>query len=213
MKELFTKDTKIFLIVIILILGYGFGYLIPPITTSITEKQSQISELSTQVIDLEKKKSAIVTPQHSDTNVPIVIFKSPYAGTDSESAGMELVYQLLKIIGATGNKITEISMTSGAANQTTQPSQPQQQSNIAGMMGSIMNNSSQQQSVSTSSTSSAGTLNVSMSLDSSYISLQNLLQKVSTWSYLAEVKDLSIRSKENNPTNLTAKLSIDLYIQ
>jgi|GEM_PF-3225330 len=208
MKELFTKDTKILVIVIILILGYGFGYVMPPLLGQLTEKQGKISELSAQIIELEKKKAAIVVPQHTETpktNIPIAIFKSPYVGVDFESSGMDLVYQLLKIIGATGNKITEISMTPAAptsnAPASSTPASP------APVLETMTK--TQQSSI---DISSVGTLNVSMSLDCSYISLQNLLQKVSTWDYLAEVKNLSIEPNQSNPNSLTAKLSIDLYI-
>ncbi|MDD3013343.1 MAG: hypothetical protein PHC34_06530 [Candidatus Gastranaerophilales bacterium] len=211
MKELFTKDTKILILVILLILGYGFGYIIPPVISQLTENQKLINELSKQVIDMEKKNAAIIVPQKSEPKqkkVPIVIYKSPYTGTDFESAGMELVYQLLKIISDTGNKITEISLTPSTSSQSTQPQQNQPQPSSNDAVAVVITSTSQQ----STDVSSTGTINVSMSLDCSYISLQNLLQRVSTWNYLAEIKNLSIEPKQNNPNKLISKLSIDLYI-
>lgn len=209
MKELFTKDAKIYILSVVLVLGYGFGCVVPPVISKIAESQKQISEVSTQIIELEKKKAAVIVPQNlqaAKPDIPITIFKSPYAGTDLESAGMELVYQLLKIIGATGNKITEISMTPGAQ---TAAAAPQSQASPTNILNSIKNKSMQQSAPSGPS----GTMNISMSLDCSYISLQNLLQKVSTWNYLAEIKNVSIEpASPGNSSDLISKLSIDLYI-
>lgn len=56
------------------------------------------------------------------------------------------------------------------------------------------------------------TLSLNMSLNCSYVTLQNLLQKVYTWKYLAAIKDISITPEQGNPSNLSAKLTIDLFI-
>jgi len=180
-KELFDKDSYLYISIIVIILIYGFGVVLPPIVSKMITQRAQITEVSNKLIDLQKKKEETNAPKPESTvrtNLPISIFKSSLPTTDFEGAGMELVYNLLKIISTTGNKITEISMTPTPK--------------AAG--------------------SPAGTLNVSMSLDCTYVSIQNLLQQVSTWTYLAEVKSISLEPVPNNTNKLNAKLSIDLYV-
>jgi hypothetical protein len=207
MNELITKDIKIYIVVIVIILGYGFGRLIPPLVTAITEKQTQIKDTSNQVIELEKKKAGLTIPKTVETvkvDLPIKIFKSAYNGTDVESAGMELVYQLLKIVGSTGNKITEIAMVPGAAATAPAPA--------AAVSGESSGSSIPAPAPPPAASTSFSTLTVNMTIDCSYISMQNLLQKVSTWNYLAEVKILDLKPKLGNPNQLESIISIDLYI-
>jgi hypothetical protein len=186
----------------------------------IFEKQKNINELSTQIIELEKKKAELTVPEHTEVtqrDINIAIFKSLNAGVDLETAGMELVYQLLKIVGVTGNKITEISITPSTA--VAQSTQSQEKSGgmsgvVNSVVNSVMNNGGGEMGPKEGSAnpSSPGNLNVSMVLDCTYISLQNLLQRVSTWNYLAEVKMLTLEPKNADPNDLTAKISINLYV-
>ena len=67
-------------------------------------------------------------------------------------------------------------------------------------------------SFTSSNVGSVGVLSLNMSLSGNYISLQNLLQKISTWRYLAGIKNIEIE-QQGNPDNLSAKLTLDLYIK
>lgn len=67
-------------------------------------------------------------------------------------------------------------------------------------------------SFTSSSVGNAGVLSLNMSLNGNYISLQNFLQKVFTWKYLAGIKNIEIE-QQGNPENLSAKLTLDLYVK
>lgn len=55
-------------------------------------------------------------------------------------------------------------------------------------------------------------LTLNMTLNSTYVTFQNLLQKIYTWKYLAAIKDIIIEPVQGDPNNLNIKFTIDLYI-
>lgn len=228
MKDLINKDVIIYIIIFLMIVLYGFGYKIPPLFTTLSEKQNQIKDISTQIIDLEKKKSELSVPKPQvvdKPDIPIEIYKSLYIGKDVENTGMELVYQFLKIVGSTGNKVTEISMTPSGAPASapaadssappaapTDTNSPPTESVLPSNNNGIGESSSGNQTPQAPSVSSFGILNVTMTLDCSYVTMQNLLQKITTWQYLSEIKMLGLNPQDGNPNNLQAVLSVDLYV-
>lgn len=113
-KAIINKNILYYLISLFLLVGFGYvQFIIPKISEMIQKKdeltssESELPTLKQQAMvisaSLQAKKPAVVS------SLPVSIYVSPYKSLDLESAGFELVDQLIEIFESSGNKISEIS--------------------------------------------------------------------------------------------------------
>jgi len=128
------------------------------------------------------------TPQSQQTkqNLPIQIYKAPYPGMDAESASVELVQEIIKIIKETGNnRINQVDFTT------------QQLKDEAG----------------TNSTDYS-ILSLNLSIEGPYESIQNMLNEIYLMNYLVVVKKINSTLLDNNNYDLIkTDLTLDLYLK
>jgi len=116
-KALINKNIVYYFLCIIILTGAGYGYYILGKFNELSDKQKVIDGVQAELPNLEQQANAVTQqgavpqPQVVHPTVPVVIYSSPYLSLDLQSAGFELVDQLVQMFQATGNKIDEISFT------------------------------------------------------------------------------------------------------
>lgn len=203
MKNIIDKNIIILLVVLVVLIGFGYGTFVIPQCTQIFKKDKEIAGVQTKITDLTNK---IKANDSSKENKPLTlaVYTSPYPGLDTENASVDLVDYLIGVVRETGNKIEEISFSTNVATPAATGSETTSDNTSAPATAAP--------AASASLPTNLGTLTLNLSLSSSYVSLLNLLQSIYTWKYLVGIKDLSIMPSQSNVTKLDIKLTVDLYI-
>ncbi|MEI7473167.1 MAG: hypothetical protein WCK67_00175 [bacterium] len=225
--KLLNKITLMYLFGLIIITVYGYIYLIDPIKKSIDDKTVELSTLKDKV---ESVKSQI--PEKMDKNtidraksLPTTIFDPSVLGYDSTTANAYILDGLLKKVKSTKNKVLEIAFETEAPQGeahpavNTPPAAPNAPT-INQQLTSLASNGT----LATPQATASGMPSIPQPLPiqktivkiqmlSTYGSVQNLLEKLYTWKYLAGIKKISIDDQSEDGGILKAIIEVELYIK
>jgi len=186
LKKNYDKDAFLYTVVLGLVLFFGIQqFAIPGVTTFSTNfsaynlKQEELQNY------IEKDKMYSYQKPQLQKVLPIKIYETPYPGMDLESASVELVEEIIKIVKETGNnRINQV-------------------------------NFSTQDLTDKSGTSAGdyGVLSLTLSLDSSYKSIKDMFNEIYLMKYLVVIKNVEISSVKPDNNTVNALITLDLYIK
>jgi hypothetical protein len=190
MKDLINKDIILYFLVGLLILVYGLSLVIPEFT-KIGNTISQInqSEIKTKELEIKKQQKdqqlTIQQLQQQNLKAPVRVFKSIYPDMTIENSSVELVDKIVKMMQETENNITEISYTTDTIDPAIKAKLP----------------------------TNFHVLSLKLTLDSSYLSLQNFFKKMYAWEYLYNINTLTLKPSAESKGKLTGNMDLWLYIE
>ena len=187
-KSNYDKDAALFTLVLVLIIFFGIKQFVQPALTLLGDNLTKVNKKNEEFNQFVVREKYMSTPQSQQTkqNLPIQIYKAPYPGMDAESASVELVQEIIKIIKETGNnRINQVDFTT------------QQLKDEAG----------------TNSTDYS-ILSLNLSIEGPYESIQNMLNEIYLMNYLVVVKKINSTLLDNNNYDLIkTDLTLDLYLK
>jgi hypothetical protein len=103
------KDATIFLVLLMLILGFGFSQLVFPGITQIINNNTQLAEKRANIELIQKKLEKRQEKQVVEKKLPVLVYKTVYKGLELENAAEQFVEKIIEIIKNDGNnKILEL---------------------------------------------------------------------------------------------------------
>lgn len=210
MKKIITKNVIYYAITLVLLVGFCSIQFIFPKFGEVMDKQKMIDDLKDQVSQETSKQQSLM--QSASKKLPVDIYKASYPGLDLENSAVDLVDEFVQMIRQTNNKIVEISFTSKPL-QLASAEPTATATSAASATSTASSATTGSSSASTSSTppvvaspppqTNCGIVTLNLTLDNSYLSLQNLLRKIYNWKYLAAIKDVVINpdSSDNQSQN------------
>lgn len=187
-KNNYDKDAILFTLVFCLIVFFGIKQGIKPALTQLSGNMTKVSQKQAELKAYEDRAKFMLTPesQKAKQNLPIQIYAAPYSGMDTESASVELVQEIIKIIKETGNnRINQIDFTT------------QELKDDSG-----------------TNSSEYSILSLNLSLEGAYESIQNTLNEIYLMNYLVVIKKINSTPMDNlNYDLLKTALTLDLYIK
>jgi hypothetical protein len=187
-KNNYDKDAGLFTVVLCLIIFFGIKQFVQPALMQLGDNITKVSQKKEELKGFQEREKFMLSPQSQQIkqNLPIHVYKAPYPGMDTESASVELVQEILKIIKETGNnRINKIDFTT------------QELKDDAG-----------------TNTSEYGVLSLNLSMESSYESIKNMLNEIYLMNYLVVIKKIDSTPMENyNYDLIKTDLTLDLYIK
>lgn len=186
-KTNYDKDAGLFTVVLVLIVFFGVRQFVQPALTQLADNFNKVNQKKQELIGYEQREKFMLSPESQQTkqNLPIKIYKAPYAGMDTESASVELVQEIIKIIKETGNnRINQVDFT-------TQP-----------LTDSSGTNSSEY-----------SILSLNLSIEGNYEALKNTLNEIYLMNYLVVIKKIDTSPQNNFDYDvLKTNLILELYI-
>jgi len=187
----FDKDAVIYLILIIGITGYGCYKFIMPGFSDLFANAKVFSQKNEEVGAMQKrfelrKKESEEKKQLKKTELPIKIYKTPYANMELENAASMLINQIIGIIKE--NRPTKILSL---------------QFEEKPLVDNFGVNSKK-----------FSILKLKIELNTSYDSIQNIINEIYLMDYLVQIENVSLNSlKEYNYKKVQAYLGLNLVIQ
>ncbi len=188
LKKNYDKDAGLYTGVLLIIIFFGIQQFVMPSFTKLGTNFSNYNQKKVELQQYIEKDKAMGQPktEHKQQKLPINIYKSPYPDMDLESASVELVEKVIKIIRQTGNaKINQV-------------------------------NFSTQELTDTSGTNAEeyGILRLTLSIEGTYKSIKDMFNEIFLMNYLIVIKNINIEPKENsNNEFINAVITLDLYIK
>ena len=187
-KSNYDKDAGLFTVVFVLIVFFGIKQFVQPALTQLNDNMTKVSQKKEELKNYEDREKFMLSPESEKTkkNLPIKIYKAPYQGMDTESASVELVQEIIKIIKETGNsRINQVNFTT------------QELKDDAG----------------TNSTDYS-ILSLNLSIEGPFEALQNMLNEIYLMNYLVVIKKIDSKPIDNyNYDFIKTDLILDLYIK
>ncbi|HBG48900.1 MAG TPA: hypothetical protein DDW90_05255 [Cyanobacteria bacterium UBA9971] len=187
-KSNYDKDAGLFTVVFVLIVFFGIKQFVQPALTQLNDNMTKVSQKKEELKNYEDREKFMLSPESEKTkkNLPINIYKAPYPGMDTESASVELVQEIIKIIKETGNsRINQVNFTT------------QELKDDAG----------------TNSTDYS-ILSLNLSIEGPFEALQNMLNEIYLMNYLVVIKKIDSKPIDNyNYDFIKTDLILDLYIK
>jgi hypothetical protein len=188
MKDIINKDIILYFGIALIILVYGL-YLVFPKFTSIADTISQTEQTKAKIQEFEavkKQKDEQKTIETlSKAKSPVKVFKSIYTDLTVENSAVELVDQIITMLQETDNSINEISYNADSIDEQTKAKLP----------------------------GNFHVLSLKLSMNSSYLSIQNFFKRIYVWDYLYGINNFSLVPNVNNPRHLDIKMDLWLYIE
>lgn len=185
-KKLIDKNTICYAATLALIMVFASIQFVFPKFGEIMDKQKMITDLKDQLSQETVKQQSLL--QSASKDLPVSIYKSSYQGLDLENSAVDLVEQFVQITRATKNRIIEISFSSKPLELST-PALP---ASTVPASSSSTPGAPATPPVATTAQSSAGIITLTLTINNTYLSLQDLLRKIYVWKYLAAIKDIVI---------------------
>ena len=187
-KNNYDKDAGLFTIVLLLIIFFGVKQAVMPAITTLSDNLTKVSQKKDELKQYQDREQYMNSNQSQKTkqNLPIKIYKAPYAGMDTESASVELVQEIIKIIKGAGNsRINQINFTT------------QELKDDSG-----------------TNSSDYSVLSLNLSVEGSYESLQKTLNEIYLMNYLVVIKKIKSEPIDNyNFDSIKTDLILNLYIK
>ena len=187
-KNNYDKDAGLFAVVLVLVIFFGIKQGVQPAITQLGDNIVKVGQKKDELKNYVDREKYMLTPnsQKNNQNLPVNIYKAPYSGMDTESASVDLVQQIIKIIKDTGNnRINQVDFTT------------QSLKDDAG-----------------TNSSDYSILSLNLSLEGPFDSIQSALNEIYLMNYLVVIKN--VNSTLLNNTNyelIKTDLTLDLYIK
>lgn len=183
----FDKDAILYAVLLLGIIIFGLTKFVLPNFFSMIDTIRVVSEKKEEAKSMQDRLS--LRQQKvvvKKAELPIKIYETPYKGLDLENAAVDLVNQVIAIIKADGRStITSIDFA------------PKELIDSSGM-------SSKEHEV----------LNVKIQLDSSYESVQYILNQIYLMDYLIKIQNVTIEGEEeSNFETVKANIDLDLLVK
>ena len=103
-KNNFDKDAGLYTLVFCLIIFFGVKQFVQPAVTAFNDNLTKVNQKNEELRKFQEQEKYMLSPQSKQTtqDLPINIYKAPYPGMDTESASVELVQEIIKIIKEIG---------------------------------------------------------------------------------------------------------------
>ena len=187
-KTNYDKDAGLFTFVLVLIVFFGIKQFVQPAITQFGDNMTKVNQKKEELKQYQEREKFMLSPESAKTrkNLPIKIYKAPYPGMDTESASVELVQEIIKIIKETGNnRINQINFTT------------QELKDDAG-----------------TNSSDYSVLSLNLSMEGPFESLQNTLNEIYLMNYLVVIKKIDSKPIDDyNYDFIRTDLILDLYIR
>jgi hypothetical protein len=187
-KSNYDKDAGLFTIVLVLIIFFGIKQFVQPAIMQLGDNLTKVGQKQSELKTYEdrEKMTSSMQSQKNKQALPINIYKAPYPGMDTESASVELVQEIIKIIKETGNnRINQIDFAT------------QELKDDAG-----------------TNSSEYSILSLNLSIEGPYESIQSALNEIYLMNYLVVIKKINSSPLENfNYELLKTDMTLDLYIK
>jgi len=187
-KTNYDKDAGLFTVVLALIIFFGIKQFVHPALIQLSDNLTKVSQKKEELKGYEEREKFMLSGQAQKTrqNLPIKIYKAPYSGMDTESASVELVQEIIKIIKETGNnRIDQINFTTEELKDDAGTNSPEY-----------------------------GVLSLNLSMEGSFESLQNTLNEIYLMNYLVVIKKINSKPVDNyNYDFIKTDLILNLYIR
>lgn len=187
-KTNYDKDAGLFTIVFFLIVFFGVKQFIMPALAQLSTNFANVNQKQQELQQYKEKEKYMAQPKtEQDINkLPVKIYQTPYPGMDTESASVELVEEIVRIIKQTGN---------GHINQVDFSTQEVKDSSGA-------------------NSPDYGILRLNLTIEGSFESIKNMLNEIYLMNYLVVIKNITTTPVENsNFDTVTSVLTLDLYIK
>lgn len=187
-KKNYDKDAALFTVVLFLIVFFGIRQFVLPAIATLNENFTKNSQKEQEVSLYKEHAKLNLAPktEQNNQNLPVKIYQSPYPGMDIESASVELVEQIVKIIKETGNsKVNQIDFTTEDVKDDSGTASKQY-----------------------------GILRLNLSVFGTFKSIKDLFNEIYLMNYLVVIKKINIIPQVNsNSEYVNADLTLDLYIK
>lgn len=187
-KNNYDKDAGLFTIVLVLIIFFGVRQFVQPALSKLSENITKLSQIKTELKQYQDKEMfmANTESQQAKQNLPVKVYNAPYPGMDTETASVELVQEIIKIIKETGNnRINNVDFTT---------------KNLGDSSGA--------------NSSDYGVLSLNISLEGPFDAIQNALNEIFLMKYLVVIKKINSAPLDNFDYDIIkSDLTLDLYIK
>ena len=187
-KNNFDKDAGLYTLILCLILFFGIKQFVYPSIATFGDNLTKVNQKQEELKKFQAQEKYMVSPESKKTkhNLAINVYKAPYPGMDTETASVELVQEIIKIIKEAGNnRIDKIDFTTEKLNDAAGNNSPDY-----------------------------SLLSLNLSLEGSFESVQNMLNEIYLMNYLVVIDKITSKLPENNDYNLIkTDLTLKLYIK
>jgi len=187
-KNNYDKDAGLFTVVLVLIIFFGIKQFVQPAIIQLGDNMAKLNQKKAELQGYQERERFMLSPESQKTkkNLPINIYKAPYAGMDTESASVELVQEIIKIIKETGNnRINQINFTTEELKDD-----------------------------SGTNSTDYSVLSLNLSIESTFEAIQNALNEIYLMNYLVVIKNVSSTPIENqNAELIKTDLTLNIYVK
>ena len=165
-----------------------YMYFLKPKIDDFIQLGSSIETNKTRYEGLEKQKKARALEEKKSliktSDIPVVIYKSPNPGLPVESASLDFVSKVVQMIEQTDNTILDISYKIDPLSDADKISIP----------------------------STISVIQLAMTLNGSYLSLQDFIHTLYSYDYLATIKSIKVVPLKENKNILEINMDLWLYV-